>query len=253
MTELVASVDQNDLINIFWKDGKEIPIMSSVYRYEIRIVCSVHGRQRAEFANGEFPFFETVLLRSPDGVLSGGADIVPVLPDGRIIMVIERRAPKFRFSCPRMAVLRGGRVLDLRGGSLEIPGGSIDVGEEGEPIVGLRRELTEETGIPPQDAMLYYQKEPTFAFDADISYWTLLAVVYLTKNEFKDWVDTDGGLKVVALWPDEVERNIDHGVINSGISALMGWRFYRRIQEEGILDRLIGEGAVIRKTVRVGE
>jgi 8-oxo-dGTP pyrophosphatase MutT (NUDIX family) len=215
---------------IEWVEGQRAPLVFGPYRYQITIVASHRGRQRAVFADGkEHPYFAYVEI---DGTGRGGG-IVPVLPDGRFVMVVEQRPPQYRFpDCPRFIELEDQRLpLDDFGpySSLEFPGGGIDPGED--EVRGPLRELQEETGVEDQMITLYRRLRPCYPFGSDVVLQNLYQVAFLSSGIHARHVRTDGGLEVLALTRSEVERNIRNGVIASGQSALLPWSFYKEVEE----------------------
>lgn len=216
--------------NIEWVEGKHIPLLASSYRHRVVVGCSRNGRQKARFANGEFPYFAYMeLLDGKGNKIQCGNNIVPSLPDGRLIMVVEKR--------PAQAVYqRDKRVLRVRDensivlspeDSVEFPGGAIEPGESF--TSGFIRELSEETGVEKQSAILYRRLPPVYPFGSDLSVAMFLCVIELSAMKFDRWVVNDGGLTVIALSRDEVENAIYSGIINSGQAALLGWGFYNEV------------------------
>ncbi len=220
------------LRDIEWEVGKLVPIVEGPYRYRIVVLCSPSGGHRAMFNNGEHPYFCYVELLIGGQWNKGGVSMVPVLPDGRLIMVVEQRPPQGRYYTTAMIVeLDGGSInLDNYGpySSLEFPGGGIDPGEG--LRAGFLRELQEETGINEQIGLCYRRRLPIYHFGADVALQLFTGVVYLSGLSYKARVETDNGLMVLALSHDEVERNIRNGVICSGQAALLQWGFYNEVE-----------------------
>lgn len=91
-----------------WEEGKIVSLVAGSYRHETVAVCSPAGRQKAQFANGEFPYFAHVELLGASGKrIEQGAGIVPVLPDGRLLMVVEQRPPQGKVADRPYLVRRG--------------------------------------------------------------------------------------------------------------------------------------------------
>lgn len=221
------------LEEIEWEEGKIVSVAEGPYRYRIVAHCSVHGRQRAMFANGEYPYFCYIELLAGNGQwIKGGVAIVPVLPDGRLIMVVEQRPPQGRFSDRPMIAEIEGKPIDLsRYGpysSLEFPGGAVDPGEGLKS--GFLREMQEETGVNEQAALYYSRLQPSYQYGADIAIRAFTGVVFLSGLSYEKHVETDGGLTVLALTRDDVERNVWNGVIHSGPAALFQWNFYKEVE-----------------------
>ena len=218
------------LKEVEWETGKIIPVAYGPYRHRIVAHCAEEGRQKAVFADGkEHPYFAYVEFISGNGQwIRQGSAIVPVLPDGRLIMVIEQRpAQQARFDFQPIVEISGNKV-DLRDfgpfSSLEFPGGAVDPGEGLK--AGFVRELQEETGVETQRALFYERVPPFYSFGSDVSLAQFVGVAFLSGYSFKGYVKIDGGLKVVALSRNEVERNIWSGAITSAQAALSQWYFY---------------------------
>ena len=115
-----------------WEEGKKILFPVSSYRHRVVVICYGLGRQTAEFANGKFNYGAYVELTRPDGTwIREGVNVVPVLPDGRIIMVVEQRPAQFAYgNQPSVIQLEGSNTIDLHQfgpySSLEFPGGGVD-------------------------------------------------------------------------------------------------------------------------------
>lgn len=224
---------RDDLANTYWLKGEHIRIRVGSYRHAITVVCDLAGRQRARFANGDFPYFAYVDLVTPDEQwIRQGTNIVPVLPDGRFIMVIEQRPIVARYpERPKQIELEGRSLsLDDYGpySSLEFPGGAVNPGES--LTSGFLRELREETEVGEQTARVYRRLRPNYPFGCDIALEQFLGVAFLSGVAYSEKVETDGGLTVLALSRSEVERNLRNGVIASGQAALLPWAFYQEVE-----------------------
>ena len=212
-----------------WVEGSHIPLPQSSYRHRVVIVCSQSGRQKAHFANGRFSYFAyTELLNGQGNWISHGSNIVPVLLDGRFLMIVEQRPILERYPDHPRTVVLGERTIDLGPcGSLEFPGGAVEQGEEF--TASFLRELAEESGILQQTGILYRRLPPVYSFGSDLALAMFYNVIHLSGFSFPDYVDNDGGLRVFALTHDEVEANIQNGVISSCQAALQGWAFYKEL------------------------
>lgn len=217
-----------------WEEGKVITVMDASYRTRVVVTCYKQGRQTAEFANGGGNYGAYVELTRPDGTwISQGMGIVPVLPDGRLLMVVEQRPPQWRLPNQPTSIIVGGEKLDLQQfgpySSLEFPGGAVDPG--GSKLkAGFLKELREETAAPEQWVEVYLRKPPFFAEGADLALEAQVCVVYLTNHGFQPHVKNDGGLDVMALSVADVQQNIWAGNIRSAQAALMQWAFYQEAQ-----------------------
>lgn len=243
-----------------WEEGKLISLVVGSYRHETVVKCSSLGRQEAEFSNGKFRYFAWVELLGGGGKrIISGAGIVPVLPDGRLLMVVEQRPPQGMVADrPHIVMRTHAQNVDLQPmghwSSLEFPGGAIDA-EDKSIRSGFLRELQQETGAEEQVATLYRSLRPMWAFGADISVKGYFGVVYLSGAHYEEKVDDDGGLYVLALTPGEVWLNILNGVICSGQSAGLQWNFYRdvvmAVKDEAVLQNFLEIGYLTKEEVRL--
>ena len=222
------------LEKIEWEEGKIISVMEGPYRYRIVVLCSILGRKKDLFANGEHPYFCYIeLLDSSGQWIQKGVNMVHVLADGRFIMVVEQRPAQSLYqNYPTIAKIAGENINLAHFGShssLEFVGGAVNP-DEGLKA-GFLRELTEETGISNQSAIYYSRRQPIYQTGADIALQQFLGVVFLSGLFYEKYVPTDGGLVVFALTKDEVECNIFSGVIHSGPAAIMPWAFYKEVEQ----------------------
>lgn len=243
---------KESLAEIEWQEGKIVGVVEGPYRYRIVCHCSSAGRQRALFANGEHPYFCSIEIISGNGQwIQKGASIVPILPDGRFIMVVEQRPAQDRYPGRPMVANIGGQKIDLscfgKNSSLEFPGGGVDAGEGLK--AGFLRELIEETGIEEQKALYYSRRHPLYPFGSDIAVQQFYGVVFLSGLSYENHVETDGGLTVFALTKEEVECNIWNGVIHSGQAALLPWGFYKDVElarSNPDFERMLKESGYLR-------
>ena len=120
------------LAEIEWDEGRIERFLVGSYRHEVIIHCSDKGRRKGNFANGEFPYFAYVDLLGGDGKwIERGTHVVPVLPDGRILVVMEERAPLARYVRNSKIERPNGELIVELGpcGDIEFPGGAIKPGE----------------------------------------------------------------------------------------------------------------------------
>lgn len=247
------------LAETMWEEGKIVSLVAGSYRHEVVAVCSQAGRQRAQFANGEFPYFaHTELLGAGGKRIEQGAGIVPVLPDGRLLMVVEQRPPQGRVAeRPHFVKRASVPPVDLRKmglySSLEFPGGAVDPNDKN-LRAGFLRELGQETGVENQTATLYRTLRPIFAFGSDIPVKAYFGVAFLSGVHYQEYVKDDGGLYVLALAEREVWWNIVSGVIVSGQAAILQWNFYKELMEAfhlGSAGKLVSEGYIVKEEVRL--
>lgn len=236
------------LQEIKWEDGKTVTLAEGPYRYRMVLLCSSLGRQKAMFANGEHAYFCYVELVSANGQwIEKGTGVVPVLPDGRFVMVVEQRPAQSRYPNQSQVVEIGGQYVDLGKfgpySSLEFPGGHVDPNEG--LMAGFLRELVEETGVD-RSGLLYRRRQPIYGFGSDIACAVLVGVIFLSGLSYAEHVEIDGGLNVLALTRDEVESAIWSGIIHSGQAALLEWSFFKEVKE------IRKNPALERKLIRAG-
>ena len=217
-----------------WAEGRIITLPAQSYRHAVTVACYAQGRQRAKFANGEHNYGAYVELLTATGERNAaGSGIVPVLPDGRLLMVVEQRPAQGPCKGRGGILTDKGRWLDLSKfgpySSLEFPGGAKDSPETIRSSA--LRELVEETGVQDQKAELFLREHPIYPMGSDMSLANTYGVIFLQAMEFQDYVRTDGGLVVLALTTDSIQKNIWSGVISSGSGALLPWNFYREVME----------------------
>ncbi|MBN1585606.1 NUDIX hydrolase [Candidatus Uhrbacteria bacterium] len=222
------------LEKIFWSEGRRVELISGPYRHRIILVCSSGGRQQAIFKNGPNRYFCYLELVDSEGKWTEeGTAIVPVLPDGRLVMIVEQRPPEGRYSDRPMVARIGGKDVDLgifgKDSSLEFPGGAIEPGEGVRS--GFLRELVEETGVEEsQKSTLYLCTRPVYPFGSDISIRNRIGVIFLSGLYLPDRVDNDGGLRVFSLSEEEVEENIMNGIVHSGQAGIIPFAFFEKVR-----------------------
>lgn len=218
---------------ITWVEDLHLPVINGPYRHQIMICCSGLGRQKTRFANGEYPYFAYFRVVNDKGEWGGqGAHIVPVLPDGRILMVVEQRPALGLFTdMPKNLYLDSRTInLDIFGpySSVEFPGGGIEPGESVK--IGALRELQEETEVNEQKVLLYRRIPPCYQFGSDFAGRNFFAIAYLSSDSFAEKVKNDGGLHVLALTRNEIIRNMRSGAITSGQAVISPWLFYEEVR-----------------------
>ncbi|OGZ47405.1 MAG: hypothetical protein A3J54_02355 [Candidatus Ryanbacteria bacterium RIFCSPHIGHO2_02_FULL_45_13b] len=251
-----CNFDFRDVLReIEWEDGKLVErwVVGS-YRHAVTLVCSSLGRTKGNFANGTFPYFAYGELMSPNGEwIKYGNNVVPVLPDGRFLMVVEQRPVLLRYPEHPRIVEHTGHQFDLGPcGALEFPGGAYNPRESF--TAGILRELREETEVEEQRAKVIRRVPGVYPFSADLALQMTFSVVYLSGLSFSDYVEDDGGLRVIALSEEEVWQNIHSGVISSAQSALTGWALWQEIRsakESGMFDRLVQMGYLALDDVQI--
>ncbi len=245
--------------SIEWQEGKEVVLLTPCYRYNVIILCTSQGRRKAQFANGECSYFSYIQIIDAGKWIQKCISIAPVLPDGRLIMVVEQRPPQFAFGNRPGHLKLHDKTIDLNEfgpySSLEFPSGGVDPNEG--ITAGFLRELQEETGVGNQTATLYLRQHPWYPAGADISIQQFLGVVELRNPCCQDRVENDGGLFVLALHPSEIACNIHSGVISSAAAALSAWSFYKEVVEgwqcPDTLIRLVREGYIRTEEVKISK
>lgn len=134
---------------------------------------------------------QATILETPDWV-----DMVPVTPEGKIVMVDQ-----FRFGVAAVTT--------------EIPAGIIEVGET--PLDAAKRELLEETGYTSTDWVDLGWVEPNSAFQDNHCHQWLAREARLT-----DTPDLDEGemIAVRLLSLDEIRQEIAAGRIRNSLALL---------------------------------
>ncbi|MDP8215512.1 MAG: NUDIX hydrolase [Candidatus Euphemobacter frigidus] len=153
-------------------------------------------KQSREIYRGPFFSLREYLVEYPDGgekkriILEhpGAVAAVPLLPDGKIVMVRQFRKA-------------AGRV------TLEIPAGKIDSGESPEDCI--RRELIEETGYRPGRLRHLRSYYPSFGISTEIIHVFLAENLQPTRRTPAD----ESYLEPVILPLEEVKRLITAGKI----------------------------------------
>lgn len=133
----------------------------------------------------------------------GAAAVVPVLPDGRILMVRQYRNALERYT-------------------VEIPAGGLDFPEEPHYDAALR-ELKEETGYIAKELELLIRINTTVAFCNEL---ISVFVAFLDGNRGEQDLDEDEFINVVPYEVKELERMIYTGEITDSktISAIMSYK-----------------------------
>ncbi len=137
----------------------------------------------------------------PDGVRCqrqvvehpGGVVILPMLEDGRMILVEQWRYPL-------------GRTL------IEFPAGKLDPGERADPLTAAKREFLEETGYEADcwEPMHYIYTSPGFC---DEQLWLYKATGLRQVNANNDLGDEDEFIDLIRLPPEEVFAKVRSGEI----------------------------------------
>lgn len=161
--------------------------------------------------NGAIVDFFSDTMQMPDGKQvewdlihhrKGAAAVVPVLPDGRILMVRQ-----YRNALERMTI--------------EIPAGARDSTEE-ETALCAARELEEETGYHSDELAYLLSLRPT------VAYCDEFIDVYVAKNlvKTKQHLDPDEYVELEAFELDTLCEMIYAGKIQDGktVAALMAYK-----------------------------
>lgn len=127
----------------------------------------------------------------------GSAMVVPVLPDGRIVLVRQYR-------------YLNGKT------SVEFPGGGIRAGESARQTAGI--ELKEETGYDVDELVAVGEFEPDNGFVKDRAHIFLAQV----SQEKEPAPEPSEQIEVLARYPDEVEAMIQSNDIWDG-QTLAAW------------------------------
>ncbi|TCL62992.1 ADP-ribose pyrophosphatase [Hydrogenispora ethanolica] len=146
--------------------------------------------------HGSFLDLHRDQVRLPNGKIAnreyllhpGAAAVVPLLDDGRIVMVKQFRYPT-------------GQII------LEIPAGKLDAGEE--PETCARRELSEEIGYEPGELIYLSSIWTTPGFTNEVIH------LFLAKQlrPFRREPDPDEFLATVTMTKEEVLQHLDTAAI----------------------------------------
>lgn len=133
----------------------------------------------------------------------GAAAVVPVLPDGRILMVKQYRNALERYT-------------------LEIPAGGVDSPDEPHYDAAMR-ELKEETGYEAESMELLIKINTTVAFCNEL---ISVYVAFVQDKRGEQDLDDDEFIHVVPCKVEELEQMIYDGKINDSktISAIMSYK-----------------------------
>lgn len=234
-----------------WEEGRDIALGDISYRHALFAHCSRRATRIAEFKNGKFPIYTYIKIVNSSGVWSSeGASIMPILPDGRILMIVNFR-PVLRLfpDRPRYVHLSGHTYQLGPTDSLEFPAGLIESNEG--VVKGAARECIEETGVVAQEVTIWQRGFPLYLFN-DIAIRGHFIVLQLSQGDFQDYTTTDGGLRVLALTLEEVERNILSG---TAAAALDVWYFYQDIlkaqKDPDFMSAIRKSGYLIEKRGRI--
>ena len=124
----------------------------------------------------------------------GGAVVVPVTDDGKIVMVTQHRFPM-------------NKVL------LELPAGKLNKGED--PLICAVRELEEETGYKSEDVTELGSIYTTPGYSTE-KLWIYLAKNLKPGNHNRE--EGEYGMQVFEFSLDEIEKKINNGEIVDGKS-----------------------------------
>lgn len=202
-------------------------------RHQQCFLCTERGKSTAEFSNGSFQYGAFQRLIRPDGSpITDSAGVVAVLPDHRLLVVVEER---WSLACyPEDVVSQiwvDGKLRDMadiapgfKFPSVEFPGGAIDF-FDASYASGALREVFEEAGVTAGE--LFLQKHGTMTLGSDMALRARHGVLLLESSEFRPYTTNDGGLHVLALTSNDVERNIIEGRMNSGQAAQSHFFWYK--------------------------
>src|SRR3989344_3664628 len=235
--------------NLFAENGRKGKTVVGQPQEALYPQCTRDALKNIVWEDGkEHSFFE--FARSPNDDVLFATNIVPILPDGRFLMVLEQRGPHALYPERSRVVERaGGRDIELGPyGSLEFPGGAVDPGEG--VSSGALRELVEETGIKNQEVELFLKNAPVIAHGAGVALAMKLAVAKLSSPNQEEWVFEDGvKMPIFALTEKEIDWGIGSGSINSGQAVHLGWQFYKSIFKGGSFSAGFGDEELWRLLV----
>lgn len=132
----------------------------------------------------------------------GGAMIIPVLPDGRVVLTLQHRY-----------------LVDKL--SIEFPAGSSEKDAGMEDVA--RRELQEETGYLAKDMVKLASFEPANGFTVDTVHVFLAQV----EEQHNQKLDESEDIEILYRRIDEVDRMIQQGDIWCG-QSIAAWFFAKQ-------------------------
>tara|TARA_Y100000031_G_scaffold3242_1_gene3981 strand:- start:1212 stop:1955 length:744 start_codon:yes stop_codon:yes gene_type:complete len=238
-----------DLKLVKWEENSSVIVGIGPYgRHAFLIIMSPFGRQTAQFANGEHNYFAVTAVLSGDGqVVDAGGTVIPVFPNGDLLMIVEQRAPLALWDAleyARVLTFSDGREpLELGPcGSVEFPAGAI------EPSEGIRsgmlREFAEETEISGHEVLIVERQYPAWPQIAELYPRIHEAIVFLPEVSFSDHVATDGGLSVVRLSRSDFLFNKRRGVFSATHPVLEGWRFLNDVRDTEERQEMLNAGEI---------
>lgn len=149
---------------------------------------------RSDGSEGEYAYIET----------PGNSIVVPVLDDGRLILVRQYRYLNEKWS-------------------IEFPGGGIHAGES--PSDGAKRELLEESGYSTENLIKIGNFEPSVGVIKDMSHVFIANELSLVKAPQSDIFEHT---EVILRRVDEFEEMIKRGEIWNG-QTLGAWTMVRNL------------------------
>jgi len=213
-----------NLRNVKWVEG-EFALMGVNIgpRHAFVAAMTSQGNREAAFSDGEkHEFFRMLALIHPKtGVLQiHGGHTVPMFPNGDLLTVVVHRQALAAYDSRSTVVHRTG-CADLDIGStysLELPGGSIDPGEGLD--FGAIREMLEETGIKPGSTVDVVERtDVVHLLVSEIILAEKIMIVHLPDVDFPDYVENDGGLRVVRISRADLRLNHFKGLATTSTTT----------------------------------
>lgn len=252
----IPQFDTNLLKSVDWREGGLYPATNGPYsRLTAFVVMTERGSESAMFKDGqEHKYYALGAITGSDGKIRiNGGHVIARYPNGDVVAIIVDR-PSLYYTPRRtntLEFLDGREPMDIgQTGSLEFPGGSIEPGESVQ--VGTIREFLEETGTDVRGTLLAIRRmDGTSLHLSELIFSMYYMVVEVPEGTTTpDYVDNDGGIKVVRLTFDELLHNRRRGLITTG-STLDMLRFLQDMTDPREVEESQRCGEVIIESVKI--
>ncbi len=245
-----------------WSEGRRHIVALGPYgRHGNVILCTQFGSQKAIFADGkEHPYTAVLGLVAKDGGLNTyGGHVIPILPNGNVLMVHVPRPALLAIPRRRrtniIEFLDGRESYDLGPiGEAEIPGGTVELGVTVK--VGALLELLQELGLKViENCEFITRNDLVGSLISEFAIQIGIHAIKLPANigaEHLKYVRDDGGLYVLSLSQAEIKHNKRRGVFGTG-STHACLRFLADLNDPAEYEAMLAKGeiTVTRETLRL--